>query len=137
MVNFYSGFITPEGARMLKDLGRAYRDLKARYPNDEEFGEAYAQWKKDHPIPRGSIHDVVDHIEHIIRVAGPDHVGLGSDFDGIGSTPAQLEDVSRFPYITQELLNRGHSRDTILKVLGGNALRMLRDAERVAKTWNN
>jgi membrane dipeptidase len=132
MVNFFSGFITPEGARMLKDLGKVYRELKARYPNDEEFKEAYAQWKKDHPFPRGSIHDVVDHIEHLIKVAGADHAGIGSDYDGIGSTPEQLDDVSRYPYITQELLNRGHSREVILKVLGGNALRVLREAERVA-----
>jgi membrane dipeptidase len=132
MVNFFSGFITPEGARMLKDLGKAYRELKARYPNEEEFKEAYAQWKKAHPVPRGSIHDVVDHIEHIVRVAGVDHVGLGSDYDGIGSTPEQLEDVSRFPYITQELLNRGHGREAILKILGGNALRVMREAERAA-----
>jgi membrane dipeptidase len=133
MVNFYSGFITPEGGRMLKDLGKISRELKKRYPNDAEFREAYAQWKKDHPFPRGSIHDVVDHIEHIIKVAGPDHAGLGSDYDGIGSTPEQLEDVSRYPYITQELLNRGHSREVILKVLGGNALRVLRAAEELAR----
>ena len=134
MVNFYSGFITPEGGRMLKDLGKVYRELKKRYPNDAEFREAYAQWKKDHPFPRGSVHDVVDHIEHIIKVAGPDHAGLGSDYDGIGSTPEQLEDVSRYPYITQELLNRGHSREVILKVLGGNALRVLRAAEAAAQS---
>jgi membrane dipeptidase len=133
MVNFYSGFITPEGGRMLKDLGKVYRELKKRYQSDAEFREAYAQWKKDHPFPRGSIHDVVDHIEHIIKVAGPDHVGLGSDYDGIGSTPEQLDDVSRYPYITQELLNRGHSREVILKVLGRNALRVLRAAEAAAQ----
>ena len=58
-----------------------------------------------------------------------------SDFDGIGKTPKQLEDVSCYPYITQELLNRGHKKEDILKVLGGNALRVLRDAEKVAKDW--
>jgi membrane dipeptidase len=76
---------------------------------------------------------VVDHIEHIIKTAGIDHVGLGSDFDGIHTVPHQLDDVSCYPYITQELLNRGYSRDDIRKVLGGNLLRVFRQAEEVSK----
>jgi len=84
-------------------------------------------------MPQGSIHDVVDHIEHIIKIAGIDHVGIGSDYDGIGSAPRQLEDVSTYPYITQELLNRGHSREAIHKILGANVLRVMRAAEAVAE----
>jgi membrane dipeptidase len=76
---------------------------------------------------------VVDHIEHIIKVAGVDHVGLGSDYDGIGAVPKQLEDVSCYPYITQELLNRGYSKEDITKVLGGNLLRVMHKVEAVAK----
>jgi len=135
MVNFYSGFITPEGARLLPEMLKAYRDLKKRYPNAQEFKVAYSAWKSEHPMPTGSVHDVVDHIEHIIKVAGIDHVGIGSDFDGITSCPRQLEDVSCYPYITQELLNRGHSRAAIHKILGGNVLRVMRDADAVAKAW--
>ncbi len=131
MVNFYSGFITPEGARRSRELVPAYRAMKKRYPNEEEFKTAWAQWKKEHPLPRGTIHDVVDHIEHIIKVAGVDHVGLGSDYDGINATPVQLDDVSTYPRITQELLNRGHRPEAIRKVLGLNVLRALRAAERV------
>ena len=78
---------------------------------------------------------MVDHIEHIIKIAGIDHVGLGSDFDGINRWPTQLEDVSSFPYITQELLNRGHASEEIHKILGGNLLRAMREAEVVAKNW--
>jgi len=133
MVNFYSGFITPEGARLGPVTMKAYRDLKKQYPNAEEFKAAYATWKKEHPMPQGSIHDVVDHIEHIIKIAGIDHVGIGSDYDGIGSAPRQLEDVSTYPYITQELLNRGHSREAIHKILGANVLRVMRAAEAVAE----
>jgi membrane dipeptidase len=81
---------------------------------------------------RGSIHDVVDHIEHIAKVAGFDHVGIGSDFDGVPRLPVQLDDVSTYPLITQELLNRGHSAEDIHKILGGNMLRVLRGAEAVA-----
>jgi membrane dipeptidase len=135
MVNFYSGFITPEGARASKDMFEADRELRAKYTDEKELQAARAAWKKEHPMPRGSVHNVVDHIEHIIKVAGIDHVGIGSDFDGINSTPQQLEDVSCYPYITQELLNRGHSKEDIHKILGGNVLRVLRDAEKVAKEW--
>ncbi|MBI2803980.1 MAG: membrane dipeptidase [Planctomycetes bacterium] len=135
MVNFYSGFITKEGARLLPEMFKTYREYKTRFPKEREFKEAWAIWKRDHPLPTGTIHDVVDHIEHIIKVAGIDHVGIGSDYDGINTCPRQLEDVSCYPYITQELLNRGHSRETIHKVLGGNTLRVMRAAERVAKEW--
>jgi membrane dipeptidase len=133
MVNFYSGFILPEGARAMQDMFQAARALKEKYPDEKEFRAALRAWTKEHPVPTGSVHNVVDHIEHIIKVAGVDHVGLGSDFDGIGTVPKQLEDVSCYPYITQELLNRGHSKEEIIKVLGGNLLRVLHKAEAVAK----
>jgi membrane dipeptidase len=133
MVNFYSGFIVPEGVRLRRNMFQVVRDFQKKYPDEHEFQAALRQWRKENPIPAGSVHTVVDHIEHIIKVAGVEHVGLGSDFDGIGMTPKQLEDVSCYPYITQELLNRGRSKEDILKILGGNALRVLRQAERVAK----
>jgi membrane dipeptidase len=133
MVNFYSGFVVPEAARLTRDMFQVARDLQKKYPDEREFQAALRQWRKDHPIPAGSVHHVVDHIEHIIQVAGVDHVGIGSDYDGINTTPKQLEDVSCYPYITQELLNRGHSKEDILKILGGNVLRALRRAEQVAK----
>jgi membrane dipeptidase len=137
MVNFYPGFITPEGARSVKEMVAAARELRAKYADDKEFEAAMEQWHKDHPYPVGSVHDVVDHIEHIIKTAGIDHVGLGSDFDGINRVPKQLEDVSCFPNITQELLNRGYSKEAIHKVLGGNLMRAFRQAEKVAKEWKN
>jgi membrane dipeptidase len=133
MVNFYSGFIVPEGARLTRDFAQIARDFQKKYPNEREFQAALRQWRKEHPIPTGSVHHVVDHIEHIIKVAGVEHVGLGSDFDGVPTLPKQVEDVSCFPYITQELFNRGHSKEDIIKILGGNVLRVLRQAERVAR----
>jgi membrane dipeptidase len=134
MVNFYSGFIVPEAARMTRDIFQMAREMQKKYPDEREFRAALEQWRKEHPIPTGSVHTVVDHIEHIIKVAGVDHVGLGSDFDGINSVPNQLEDVSCYPYITQELVNRGHTKVEIRKILGGNLLRVLRGAEEVAKS---
>jgi membrane dipeptidase len=133
MVNFYPGFVVPEAAHRMKRAFEVYRELRAKYPDDAEFKAALRQWRKENPIPTGSAHHVVDHIEHIIKVAGIDHVGLGSDFDGIEVTPRQLEDVSCYPYITQELLNRGYKKEEILKVLGGNALRAMRRVEEVAR----
>jgi membrane dipeptidase len=132
MINFFPGFITPEGARVTRDFFGIYRDMKAKIKDPKEFEIAWAQWKKDHPLPRGSVHHVVDHIEHVIKTAGIDHVGIGSDFDGINSTPVQLEDVSCYPFITQELLNRGYNKEQIHKILGGNVLRAFRAVEKAA-----
>ncbi len=135
MVNFYSGFIVPEAARAMREMFQTTRELKRKYPDEKEFQAALEAWQKANPIPTGSVYTVVDHIEHIIKVAGIDHVGLGSDFDGINSVPTQLEDVSCYPNITQELLNRGYKKDDIIKILGGNLLRVMRGAEKVAKEW--
>jgi membrane dipeptidase len=133
MVNFFPAFIMPEGARAMKEMFQIGRDLRAKFPKDEEYRVAMDQWRKEHPFPTGSVHNVVDHIEHMIKTAGIDHVGIGSDFDGIPSTPKQLEDVSCYPTITQELLNRGYKEEQIHKVLGGNLLRVMRKAEEVAR----
>ncbi|HEX2464716.1 MAG TPA: membrane dipeptidase, partial [Thermoanaerobaculia bacterium] len=76
---------------------------------------------------------VADHIEHIRRVAGVDHVGIGSDFDGITAVPRGLEDVSRLPYLLAELLDRGWSRDDLAKLCGGNVLRVMRGNEAKAR----
>src|SRR5439155_778465 len=64
MVNFYSGFVVPEGARVSRDMVQAYRDLKKKHPRAEDLEEAFRGWQRDHPFPAGSVHHVVDHIEH-------------------------------------------------------------------------
>ncbi|MBL9125401.1 MAG: dipeptidase [Planctomycetaceae bacterium] len=133
MVNFFSGFVVPAGAVVMARMFDVGRELKAKHPNPADFEQAMKQWHQEHPIPAGTIHDVVDHIDHIAKVAGVDHVGLGSDYDGVTKLPAQLEDVSCYPLITQELLNRGYSAEAIHKILGQNVLRALRQAEEVAR----
>jgi membrane dipeptidase len=133
MVNFYSGFVQPESARKMTGMFDVSRRMHERYPNDADYEKAMARWRAENPIEPGTIHDVVDHIDHIVRVAGVDHVGLGGDFDGVTMLPNQLEDVSRYPLITQELLNRGYTAEQIHKILGDNALRVLRAAEQVAR----
>jgi membrane dipeptidase len=135
MVNFFPGYADPEGARMMSDYFEIERELKQEYRDEHEFEMAWRRWKDAHPIPKGTVSTVVDHIDYIRRVAGIDHVGLGSDYDGVGIMPEQLEDVSGYPFITQELLNRGYTEPEIQKVLGGNLLRVLRRAEEVARDW--
>ncbi|MBL8888898.1 MAG: dipeptidase [Planctomycetaceae bacterium] len=87
---------------------------------------------KREPKARGTIYDVCDHIEHVIKVAGIDHVGIGGDYDGVTSLPHGLEDVSKYPAITQILLDRGYGEEQIHKLLGGNILRVMEQAEKVA-----
>jgi membrane dipeptidase len=137
MVNFFSGFVVPEAARQTKNMLEVYRELRKRYPNDRDLAAATEQYRKEHPYPRGSVHDVVDHIDRIVRMAGVDHVGLGSDFDGISTTPVQLEDVSTYPVITQVLMDRGYAPTDVKKILGGNILRAFRQAEAVARGRTN
>lgn len=132
MINFYSGFLTGEAAEKSLGLFAEARRLHGELSDDEALEEAMRRMAEDDPIDAGSVADVVDHIEHAVHVAGVDHVGLGSDFDGIDVVPAGLEDVSCYPNITAELLGRGWDEQAIRKVLGKNALRVLRKAEKVA-----
>jgi membrane dipeptidase len=89
-------------------------------------------WSREHPMPRPDLGVVADHIEHLRDVAGVDHVGIGSDFDGLGIPPTGLEDVSDFPNLVAELLRRGWSDGDVKRVIGLNLLRVMREAERVA-----
>ena len=85
------------------------------------------------PAP-SALKSLIDHIDHIAKVAGVDHVGLGSDFDGVsGATPEGIDSAADLPKITQALLDRGYSADDIRKILGGNLLRVFREAERVSR----
>jgi membrane dipeptidase len=108
------------------------RQFRAEYSAEADYRKAMARWRAENPILPGSVHDVVDHIDHIVKVAGVAHVGLGSDFDGVSMLPDQLHDVSTYPVITQELLNRGYSRRDIHAILSGNVMRAFRTAEQVA-----
>ncbi|HYM43707.1 MAG TPA: dipeptidase [Steroidobacteraceae bacterium] len=138
MVNFYPGYVSE--ARRRWDADRAAE--VARY-NSPPFGGLYigqperaraalADWERAHPKPPVGIGDVADHIDHIARVAGPGHVGLGSDFDGIPEAPAGLDGVDKYPALLQELARRGWSDADLAAVAGGNALRVLGKAEQVS-----
>jgi membrane dipeptidase len=133
MVNFYSGFVDPAAASLTRQSYEVQNRAHELYPNDAAARDRYvADWRAHNPMPRGTIALVADHIDHIVQVAGIDHVGYGSDYDGVTSLPVGLEDVSRFPYLTAELLRRGYSDNDVRKILGGNVLRVMRQAEAVA-----
>ena len=84
-----------------------------------------------------TVHDVLDHIQHVIEVAGIEHVGIGSDFDGVPALPKQLEDVGTYPVITQGLLDRGYTESEIRQVLGENVIRVLQEVEATAAKIND
>jgi membrane dipeptidase len=90
------------------------------------------KWRAEHPAPRATLDQVADHIDHIRKIAGIDHIGLGGDFDGITSVVQGLEDVSKYPDLTAKLLERGYRDEDVKKVLGLNVLRVWRQAEQVA-----
>lgn len=139
MANFYPGYVSAERAHW--DADRAAE--KTRYNSPPLFGlyigqperaaAALAEWDQQHPKPVVTISMVADHIEHIRDVAGVDNVGLGSDFDGIPDTPDGLDGVDKYPVLLVELARRGWSDADLAKVAGGNVLRVMHEAEAVAK----
>lgn len=137
MVNFFSGFVVPESARQRAAMFEVRRKINEQFEDESQRREAYRRWELENPIVPGNIHHVIDHIDHIVQVAGIDHVGIGSDFDGVSMLPEQLPDVASYPLITQALLDRGYSPEDIHKILSGNILRVLRKAEKVAQELND
>jgi membrane dipeptidase len=139
-VNFFSGFVDENFRKAMiaqsKDQAAAIQkyieDLKAQgKPVDYvEVDRIEREWMAK--IPRPPLKSLIDHIDHIAKVAGVDHVGLGSDFDGVsGATPAGIDSAADLPKITQALLDRGYSAEDIRKILGGNLMRVFREVERV------
>lgn len=96
---------------------------------DEAVDAGIQAWDIDNPEPRATLSDIADHIDHIREKTSVDHIGIGSDYDGITTVPEGLEDVSKYPALTAELLRREYSEEDILKILGGNVLRVMRAVE--------
>ena len=131
MVNFNPPFVSE--ARRLHDARRdsALAAMRAAGVDSLARRDSLRAWNER--APAVTMQQVADHIDHIRRLVGVDHVGLGSDFDGISSVPAGLQDVSKFPDLLAELLRRGWTEPDVKKVAGLNALRVLREAEQVAR----
>src|SRR6185503_7987041 len=134
MVTFVPGFVSTKVNAWNKLQSAAQDRLKAQTPNDAAAIKAGVdKWTAANPAPRATIADVADHIDHIRKTAGIDHIGIGSDFDGITQTVQALDNVSTYPRLTAELLKRGYSDADMKKILGQNILRVMRAAEKVSK----
>ncbi|HKM48711.1 MAG TPA: dipeptidase [Terriglobales bacterium] len=141
-VNFNNGFLDEDYLKaedaQRKDLNaavKAYTDqLKAAGKTVTYLDSDRVEREWAAKLPRPPLSALIDHIDHIAKVAGVDHVGLGSDFDGVsGATPADMDSAADLPKITQGLLDRGYGADDIRKILGGNLLRVFREAEHVSR----
>ncbi len=133
MVNVFPGFINQKAAEQTATLLDKAKEFAAQYPgNPEAASKAWTEWANNVRIEPGTLREVADHVEHIRKVAGIDHVGLGADFGSLTTHPVGLEDVSRYPYLTAELLRRGWSDADLKKFLGLNMLRVMRTVERAA-----
>jgi len=134
MAVFLSQFVSPTVAAQHRRADLVEEAYAADHPgvSDDELREIRRGWLGEHPEPAATLAQVADHIDHLCHVAGSDHVGIGSDFDGGESLPDGLEDVSRFPALLAELLRRGHSDDEVRGIAGRNTLRVMRDVEAVA-----
>ncbi len=140
-INFYSGFLSQayaDGSKKIeKQVEAEIAAARARYAGQGKRLSYLEEMKieqpllKDLPVPSYTV--IADHIDHAVKVGGIDHVGLGSDFDGIDSTPKGMEDVSKLPDLVHELARRGYSEQDLKKILGGNLLRVMRQVESVSR----
>ena len=139
-VNFYSLFVDEKTVRPQSDARDArikaqQAAIDEKYKDDpERRGEESDKLEAANPLPPLPISKLIDHIDHIVKVAGIDHVGIGADFDGANDMPEGAQDVSMLPNITYELLKRGYSKQDIRKILGENLLRVFAEVERVARS---
>lgn len=134
MVNFYPGFLSPAYRGRMAERSAEEARLASLYSGQPERRKAALDaWDTAHPAVEGRLAEVADHIEHIRRVAGIDHVGIGSDFDGIdGAAPVGLEGVDTYPALLAELARRGWSDSDLARLAGGNVLRAMERVEAVA-----
>lgn len=135
MVNYAPPFVSEEARLHYASMKAEEERLKLLHLGDPEQVKAETEaWKKANPEPKVTLAQLADHIDHIRKIAGIDHVGIGADLDGISTTPVGLEDVSTYPALIAELLKRGLSPEEVKKVAGLNVLRVMKKTEAIAAT---
>ena len=133
MAVFLPAFVSEEVMEHYKKARAEKKRLKRAHKKDKKAREAaMRRWRRANPAPKATLEQVADHIDHIVKLAGVDHAGIGSDFDGMWDAPAGLEDVSTYPALLEELLRRGYSDEDVSKIAGRNILRVMRRAEEVS-----
>ena len=134
MAVFLSQFVSDEVRRHSQPAMDLQEAFEREHPeaSPEEAREVRRAWFAANPPPKATIGQLADHIDHLVEAAGVEHVGIGSDFDGGEYTPVGLEDVSRFPWLIAELLERGYGDEDVRAIAGGNILRVMRGAEAAA-----
>ncbi|GAA3902246.1 dipeptidase [Sphingomonas limnosediminicola] len=138
MVNFVPGFISDDNWKWSAERSGEEARLKAIHRASKADVEADLKvWDAAHPAPPVTVKTVADHIEHVVKIAGYDHVGIGGDMDGIDATPTDLTGVEDYPMLFAELIRRGWSDQNLAKLAGGNVLRVLRRAEAVSASMKN
>jgi membrane dipeptidase len=133
-VNFIKEFVSPADPEWQQRRHAALEELRARLDEQRAVDDGIAAWERANPHPGGTVAEVADHIDHIRKVAGIDHIGIGADFFDAGATSMVpgLTNVSRYPYLFAELLRRGYSEEELSKIAGRNHLRAMRRMERAA-----
>ncbi|WP_232842869.1 dipeptidase [Psychrosphaera ytuae] len=132
MINFGSSFVSKETREWQSKLSKLMEEAGTKWgePKAEEIAKKY---REENPYPYASLEMVLDHIDHVKALVGIDHIGIGSDYDGVGdSLPRDLKDVSYFPHFVQGLLNRGYTEAEIKKILSGNFMRVWKQVEELA-----
>jgi membrane dipeptidase len=130
-INFYSGFLDSNFAKKMAELegtkGKHIKDSLQQYYDAAKMNEIWRKYFSAELEPyRPTLSQMVDHIDYIVKLAGDDYVGIGSDFDGVSSLPKGLDDVTTYPKITAELKRRGYTNKSIKKILGGNVMRVMK-----------
>jgi membrane dipeptidase len=138
MVNFYPVFLSAAVREWAVRRSMEETRLKAYYPfSTKAVEDGLKRWEAAQPRPPAPVSTVADHIEHIARIAGHDHVGIGGDLDGVPYTAVGLESVAGYPLLFAELIRRGWSDRNLAKLAGGNILRVMRRAEAVAASMKD
>ncbi|QPG06278.1 dipeptidase [Salinimonas marina] len=134
MINFGSGFVTKEARKWRDGLSKYTRKLVKEHGKDSaQVRNAETSYREQQPYPYSSLSQVLDHIDYVVKLIGVEHVGIGSDYDGVGDTlPTGLKDVADFPNLVQGLLDRGYSEADITNILGRNFLRVWEEVEQYA-----